>query len=130
MILFALSVIEPEQVNPTDKTMKRVKQLLVYMHSNPMAKNRFRALNMILNIHSDTSYLSAGKGQSRAGGYVFFGSLPHGNNPIWLNNNIHITCAILKLAATSAAEVELGALFLNGQEAKTMCLILQEMGHP
>ena len=40
-ILFALSAIAQEQANPTDKTMQRVKQLLDYMHSNPMAKIRF-----------------------------------------------------------------------------------------
>ena len=48
----------------------------------------------------------------------------------WLNGNIHITCAILKLVAASAAEMELGALFLNRQEAKIIPLILEEMGHP
>ena len=95
-----------------------------------MAKIRFRASDMILDIHSDASYLSAGKGRSRAGGYFFLGSLPCDGEPIWLNGNVHITCAILKLVAASAAEVELGALFLNGQEAKIIRLILEEMGHP
>ena len=46
-------------------------------------------------------------------GYIFLGSLPRNSKPIWLNDNILITCAILKLVAASAAEVELGALFLN-----------------
>ena len=41
-----------------------------------------------------------------------------------------LTCAILKLVAASAAEAELGALFLNVQEAKVIRLILQELGHP
>ena len=41
-----------------------------------------------------------------------------------------ITCSILKLVAASAAEAELGALFLNAQEAKVVCLILTELGHP
>ena len=67
--LFALSTIAQEQANPTDKTMQHVKQRLDYMHSNPMAKIQFQALDMILNIHSDASYLSPGKGRSRAGGY-------------------------------------------------------------
>ena len=50
--------------------------------------------------------------------------------PIFLNGNIMITCAILKLVAASAAEAELGALFLNAQEAKVIRLILRELGHP
>ena len=64
------------------------------------------------------------------GGIFFLGSLPRDGEPIWLNRNVHITCAILKLVAASAAEAELGALFLNGQEAKIIRLILEEMGHP
>jgi hypothetical protein len=39
-------------------------------------------------------------------------------------------CTILKLVAASAAEAELGALFLNAQEANIMRLILTELGHP
>ena len=50
--------------------------------------------------------------------------------PIKLNVNIHITCAILKLVAASAAEAELGALFLDAREAKLLRITLQELGHP
>ena len=50
--------------------------------------------------------------------------------PIKLNGNIHITCAILKLLADSAAEAELGALFLNAREAKVLRITLQDLGHP
>ena len=38
--------------------------------------------------------------------------------------SIHITCAILKLVAASVAEAELGALFLNAQEARIIRLTL------
>jgi hypothetical protein len=47
-----------------------------------------------------------------------------------LNGVIHITCAILKLVAASTAEAELGALFLNAQEATVLGLILAELDHP
>ena len=119
-ILHALSEIASQQANPTERTLLRVAQLLDYMATNPNAKIRFRASDMILNIHSDASYLTATKGRSRAGGYFFLGSLPKEGNPIKLNGNIDITCAILKLVAASAAEAELGALFLNTQEAKVI----------
>jgi hypothetical protein len=46
-----------------------------------------------------------------------------------LNGAIHITCIILKLDAASAAEAELGALFLNAQESKVFCLSLDKLGH-
>ena len=37
---------------------------------------------------------------------------------------------MLKFVAASAAEAELGALFINGKETKILRLILEEMGHP
>jgi hypothetical protein len=129
-ILHALSAIASEQANPTERTLKRVQQLLHYMHSNPTAVIRFRASNMILNVHSDASYMSAGKGRSRAGGYFFLGSMPRDGEPIQLNGNIAITCAILKIVAASADEAELGALFVNTKEARVIRLILSELGHP
>ena len=67
-ILHALSAIASEQSKPTERTMKRVQQLLDYLNTNPNAVIRFRSSNMILNAHSDASYLSAGNGRSRAGG--------------------------------------------------------------
>ena len=100
------------------------------METPPEAKTRFRASDMILNVHSDASYLSAAKGRSRAGGCFFLGSLPTDGKPIQLNGNIMITCKILKLVASSAAEAELGALFVNTNEAKTLRLTLHELGHP
>jgi hypothetical protein len=75
---------------------------------------------MILNIHSDGSYLSAPKARSRAGGYFFLGSIPRDTEPIFINGTIHITCTICKLVAALAAKAELGALFLNAQEAKVI----------
>jgi hypothetical protein len=68
--------------------------------------------------------------QSHAGGYFFLGSLPTDGDPIKLNGAIHITCTLLKLVTASAAEAELGAFFLNAQEAKILCLILAKLGHP
>ena len=41
------------------------------------------------------------------------GSLPNDGETIRLNGNISVTCAILKLVASSAAEAELGEFFLN-----------------
>ena len=52
------------------------------------------------------------------------------NIPIQLNGNIHITCAILKLIASYATKVEVGALFVNTKEAKVLRLTLSELGHP
>ena len=98
------------------------------MATNPDAVVRFYASDMVLNLHSDALYLSAGQGRSRAGGYFFLGSIPKDNKDIQLDGNIHITCAILKLVAPSAAKAELRALFLNAQEARIVRLTLLELG--
>ena len=109
----ALSAIAAQQSAPTEETLARVNQFLDYMWTHPDAKIRYRASDMILNVHSDASYLSALKARSRAGGYFFLGSIPRDAEPIIINGAIHITCTILKLVAASATEAELGALFLN-----------------
>ena len=96
-ILCALSVIASEQANPMERTLKRVQQILHFMHINSTAVICFRSSDMILNLHSNASYRFAGKGQSLAGGYFFLRSIPRHGDPIQLNSNIGITCAILKL---------------------------------
>jgi hypothetical protein len=129
-ILMALSDIATQQAAPTENTIKHVNQFLDYMWMHPDAIIRYRASDMILNVHSDALYLSAPKARSCASCYFFLGSIPQDSNPIKLNGAIHITCTILKLVAASAAEAKLGALFLNAQEAKVFQLVLAELGHP
>ena len=58
-VLMALSSIAMEQTKATDWTLERCMQLLDYLASNNPAKVRFHASDMIMNIHSDASYLSA-----------------------------------------------------------------------
>jgi hypothetical protein len=126
----ALSDIATQQSAPTKNTRKCVDQFLGYMWTHPNAIIRYRALDMILNVYSNASYLLAPRAQSHVGGYFFLGSLPVDGDPIKLNGAIHITCTILKLVAASAAKAKLGALFLNAQEAKVLRLDLAELGHP
>jgi hypothetical protein len=64
-VLMALSSIATEQTKATDRTLERCMQLLDYLASNNPAKVRFHALDMIMNIHSDASYLSAPGARSR-----------------------------------------------------------------
>jgi hypothetical protein len=129
-ILMALSEIASQQAAPTENTMEHVNQFLDYMWTHPDAIIQIRASGMILNVHSDALYLSAPKAHSCAGSYFFLGSIPQDGDPIILNGAIHIICTILKLVAASAAEAELGALFLNTQEAKILQLTLTELGYP
>jgi len=105
----ALSAIASQQCAPTEQTRDRVHQFLDYMATHPDTKICYRASDMVLNVHSDASYLSAPKACSRADGYFFLDSIPKDDSPIIINGAIHITCTILKLVAASAAEAELGA---------------------
>jgi hypothetical protein len=85
---------------------------------------------MILNVHFDALYISAPNACSHADGYFFLGSMPCDGSPIQINGAVHITCTILKLVAASSAKAELGALFLNAQEAKVIWLVREELDHP
>eukprot|EP00804_Cyclotella_cryptica_P016149 CCRYP_004247-RA/>CCRYP_004247-RA protein AED:0.38 eAED:0.38 QI:0/0/0/1/1/1/2/0/365 len=129
-ILVALNAIANEQKNPTQRTKERVLQFLDYMATHPDAIVRFYKSDMILQGHSDASYLSAPEARSRAAGYWFLGSLPQDGKPLKLNGAILVLCTLLKFVAASAAEAELGTLFLNAKEAKVMRLTLHELGHP
>ncbi len=77
---------------------------------------RFWASDMVLNIHSSASYLSEPKACSQACSHFFMGSIPSDRKPIKLNGTCHTLCSILRCVVASAAEEELGALFMNCQE--------------
>ena len=126
----ALSELSQQQTKATKNTLQRCRQFLDYMATHPDAKIRYYASDMILNVHSDASYLSVPNARSRAAGIFFLGSRPQADKPILLNGIIHVLCTILRFVAASAAEAELGALFLNAKEAKVMRLTLEELGHP
>ena len=85
---------------------------------------------MILDVHSEASYLLGPKRRSCVGGHFFLGSMPTNSAPIHLNAPIHATCGIIRLVAVSAAEAGLAALFLNVKETKILPLTLEEMGYP
>jgi hypothetical protein len=90
---------------------------------------------MILYAHSDASYLSAPQARSRAGGHFFLSQQPTDCNKSptqqpRLNGPIHTTCHILRNVMASAAEAEVGTLFLNDQDALPLRVTLEELGHP
>jgi hypothetical protein len=57
-VLMALSSIAIEQSKGTTNTMEKAKQLLDYLATYPDATIRFRASDMIMNVHSNALYLS------------------------------------------------------------------------
>jgi hypothetical protein len=128
--LMSLSTLASEQADATNQTIDNTEQLLDYLATHPDAKMKFCASDMIMNIHSDASYLSARNAKSRASGHFFLGWAPQDNQPIRLNGAFFTLCSILKFVAASAAEAELGALFMNAKEGRIFRLTLHELGHP
>jgi len=81
---------------------------------------------MVLAVHSNASYLNEENAQSRAGGHHFLSE----NEPLPPNNGaIHNVAEIIKGVMSSAAEAELGAMYINARKAIEERIILQEIGH-
>jgi hypothetical protein len=99
------------------KRCKKTMQLLDYLATHPDATVQFHALDMILNIHSNASYLSEANSHSKAYGHFFMGWRPNHTQPIKLNGAFFTLCTIFWFVVVSAAEAELGALFLNCKQA-------------
>ena len=126
-MLTPLSALASEQAAPTERTMQKCLQFLDYVASQDEAIVTYRASDMKLAIHSDASYLSEPKARSRAGGHMFMA----GSEDIPINNGAVLNISqIIRSVMSSAAEAELGALFINAKAAVSMRQTLEEMGHP
>jgi hypothetical protein len=82
---------------------------------------------MIVAIHSNSSYLSEPKAQSQASGHMFMA----GDDEIPINNSAVLNIMqIIISVMSSAAEAELGTLFINAKTVVSMRTTLKELGHP
>ena len=125
-VLVALSLIASAQATPTELTLSLTKQLLDYVATHPDAILTYEKSDMVLAVHSDASYLSKPKARSRAGGHFFLtadADEPPNNGAI-----LNIS-KIMTSVMSSAADAELGALYINACEAVAIRNLLQEMGH-
>ena len=129
-VLMALSAIASEQTQGMEHTLDKAYQVLNYLATHPNAVVQFHVSNMVMNIHSDASYLSEPNAQSRACGHFFMGSLPKHRDPIKLNCAFHLLCSILRFVVASVVEAELGSLFLNCQEGMIFKTNLEDLGYP
>ena len=126
-MLMPLSAIAATQAAHTELTLKRTKQFLDNAASNPAAGITYTASNMVLSVHSNTSYLNETKARSRTGEHFFLSK----DNTMPPNNDvIHTVAKIIKSVMPSAAEAKLGALYINARKAVPMSFTLEEMGHP
>ena len=61
---------------PTENTEAVITHFQDYVATNMSAIIQYRAINMILNIDNDASYLSEPRARSRTGGHYYLSSLP------------------------------------------------------
>jgi hypothetical protein len=126
-ILMAFSLIATKQVNPTQETIKRVKQLLDYSATQEDAIITYNASKIILAIHSNARYCNKKNAHNQAGGHFFLSNdkkIPPNNGAILMNTTM------IKAVMSLAAEAKLGALYLNAKGAVYLWQILSETGHP
>ena len=134
-MITALGSIAAQQSKGTDNTYADTLWLLNYAATHPNAKIRYTASNMILYIHSDAPYLSETQAYSRASGQYLLGDeLPYMTTPPTnrprLNGPIHSISQIMSNVMGSAAEAEIGAAYINGQESVLIRTLLCKLGHP
>jgi hypothetical protein len=83
---------------------------------------------MILHIHSNASYLSENEAKRRAGGFFYMRNTTKSDKKL-TNGAILIVSKVLKQVMSSAAEAEIGAVFLNAKEVAVLRTTLEELGH-
>jgi hypothetical protein len=127
-LIMPINVLASEQSNATEVTADKFIRLLNYCNTHPETKISYHASDMILHIHRDTSYLSEIEAKSRAGGFFYMGN-NNKNDKILTNRAILIVSKVLKHVMSSAAEAEIGAVFINAKEGAVLRTTLEELGH-
>lgn len=122
-----LSSLASEQLKATATTKRKFNQFLDYAATHPDAVVQFKASDMQLKVHSDASYLSEPQARSRAAGHFFLDNQAP-NTPLGNNGAILNPTGTLKHVVSSAAESEVGGLFVNAKEATSIRTTLTEMG--
>jgi hypothetical protein len=83
---------------------------------------------MILHIHSDASYLSENEAKRRAGGFFYMGNTTKNDKKL-TDGAILIVSKVIKHVMSSAAEAEIGAVFINAKEGDVLRTTLEELGN-
>ena len=116
----SLGSISAQQEKVMEQTYPDITWLLNYAATHPGATIRYTASDMVLHIHSNTSYLSKPCARSHAGGHYFLGEIrPDMSKPPTtiprFNGPIHSIYRIMSNIIGSATEAKIGATYINGQ---------------
>ena len=124
-LLVELSAIGAQQAVETEDTAAAIEKLLDYVATYPNDGILFRKSDMIFAAHADAGILNESRSRSRAGAHIFLSE----NEPKpKLNGPILTIAQIIKTVMVSAAEAEMGALFLTAKKMIPLCHTLIEMG--
>jgi hypothetical protein len=126
-ILPALSAIATKQAKLTEKTKATIKQLLDYCAMQEESVIAYKASKMIFSLHSNAGYCNEKNLRTQTVEHFF---LSNDNKNLPNNGAIFTIATIIKAVMSSAAEAELGALYLNACKAVYLQQILTEMGPP
>ena len=99
--------------------------LLNYVATYPDDGLLFCSSDMVIAAHADACFHNETKGRSRAGAHIFLAE--DDPFPRW-NGAILTVAQIIKFVMVSAAEAELGALFIAAQKILPLRQTLIEMG--
>ena len=99
------------------------------MATNPYAKIRYYASNMVPHVHINASYLLESKALSYLGGHLYLSAItqnpdksPLPTNPAPPNNvAIKNNITLMKMVLASTAEAEFGAVSFNMVDAVPIC---------
>ena len=69
--MVTINSVTDKQAKITETTAKMVVQLLSYAATYPEATIRYRAINMVIHIHNNTSFISEELSKIRAGLYHY-----------------------------------------------------------
>jgi hypothetical protein len=103
-VLMPMKDIATEQTKATEKTQATTDQLLDYLATHPDATIRYHVSDIILPIHSDTSYLSVSQDRSRLSGLFFCGKKPPNEDNV--NGSILNMASVIKNVVASAVYSE------------------------
>ena len=126
-LLVAINAIGAQQASATEATNEAVATLLDYVSTYPDDGLLFRSSDMVIAAHADAGFHNETKGRSRAGAHIFLAE--DDPFPKW-NGAILTVAQIIKFVMASAAEAELGALFIAAQKILPLRQTLIEMGWP
>ena len=110
--------------------MQATKNLMDYCHTYSEATIIYCASQMQLNIHSNASYISASKARSRVVGHFILSDKFDPTSRTKHNGGVLVVATILEHVMASAAEAELGCLFVKTKEGEVLRTSLEEMLHP